>query len=186
MLDPAGHAQDAGRQLWSGYERAETALFAQALALELERRGIESEITRRPGEALVPLQAASFSNRCKSSIFIRLELYKKPGSSTTITCMHQQYDALKDKAGETTHAFYPINQVHRKHLSSSKMLAEKILKECANTDGVSVRPLLGLPLKHLKGINAPALSLEIGLAADDNEWKKILEPVAEAIDAFIR
>jgi N-acetylmuramoyl-L-alanine amidase len=191
MLDPAGHAQQTGRKLLSGFERAETFKCAEALKDSLEKYTSATRVilTRAPGEVLVPLQNASFANRLNVDFFASIHCVKADNEKPHITVYYQEIDPLIDNAQHTEkpHAFTPLhhahfNSIHRS--SDSAKALKKILSSAEYQKDFDCYGAYGLPLKSLMGITAPAIVIEIGLCSDD-QWKFFIEPLTQGLSSTL-
>ncbi len=183
MIDPAGHAKQAGRQLYNGYERAETYKCAEALKTAIEQRfdNVHVILTRAPGDEIVPLQNASFANRLNVDFFMRLHFYKAETEKPQITLYNLVFDPIVDSAKrKNKHIdFIPIHQAHYANVRQSSTIATNLQRQLSGPDYLKlfdVQGVFGLPIKHLVGIQAPALTLEIGLLSDD-QWNNMIGPL---------
>lgn len=183
MIDPAGHAKHTGRQLHQGYERAETYKCAEALKSALEQRfdNVRVILTRAPGDEIVPLQNASFANRLNVDFFVRLNFYKEDTQKPQISLYHLVFDPIVDGAKRMSDStnFIPIHQAHYANIHQSTTIATKMKYQLSQPDYLKlfdVQGVNGLPIKPLVGIQAPALTIEIGLLSDD-QWNITVEPL---------
>lgn len=187
MIDPAGHAQQTGRKLWSGFERAETFKCAEALKTAFENfsNTLRVIITRAPGEEIVPLQNASFANRLGVDFFLRIQCIKENGEKPSIAIYYHEHDPLIDKAQRATqpYAFVPITNAHFHSIGRSINIAQSLSAALSASDypkNFACGGTYGLPLKPLVGITAPALLIEIGLCADD-QWQLFIDPIVREL-----
>jgi hypothetical protein len=187
MLDPAGHAQQTGRKLWSGFERAETFKCAEALKGELEEYSSETRIilTRAPGEEIVPLQNASFANRLNVDFFLRIQCIKADTAKPHLTLYYHEIDPLIDNAqhSDKPYTFTPLHQAHFRSIHRSSEIARALKNYLGSTDyqkDFDCFGVYGLPLKSLMGITIPAVVLEIGLCSDD-QWKLFIDPLVQGL-----
>jgi N-acetylmuramoyl-L-alanine amidase len=191
MIDPAGHSKDTGRKLHQGYERAETYQWAEAL-----KKGLESQLsyvrvilTRAPGDEIVDLQNASFANRRKVNLFIRLQLYPEASEKPQLHLYYHLMDPLIDGIKKTTEPFLfiPIHQAHFAALGTSKYYATQLqsfFSAPSIIKQLDCHATLGLPLKPLTGIQAPALLLELGVH-HDHDWSLALEYLVQGIASLL-
>ena len=187
MIDPAGHAQQTGRKLWSGFERAETFKCAEALktACENYSNTVRVILTRAPGEEIVPLQNASFANRLGVDFFLRVQCIKEDGEKPSLTIYYHEHDPLIDKAQRAAqpYAFTPITHAHFHNIGRSINIAQSLSTALSASDyqkSFICEGTYGLPLKPLVGITASALIIEIGLCADD-QWQLFVDPIAREL-----
>jgi hypothetical protein len=191
MLDPAGHAKQVGRQLHNSYERAESYHFVEQLKKAIELKSQHRVlVTRAPGEAIVPLQNASFANRTNADFFLTVHMSRQDGDQPSIDVSYLTYDTLLDQTYKDYKDtdFVPIYRAHCPSLSRSKGLAirlvEQLVAGAPKHWGVD-KKVLGLPLKDLQGIKAPALVVELGLLRD-REHSELVLVFAESIIACLQ
>jgi len=192
MIDPAGHAKQTGRRLWNSYERAETYQCAQALKAELEQRfvNVRVQLTRTPGDEVVPLQNASFANRLAADCFLRINFYKEQAEKSHMYLYHLMYDPIIDNAKRSVnpYSFIPIYQAHYQSIDTSLLIAQTIKDSCEQRIDqklFELHTVYGLPLKPLVGIVAPAIILEMGLKTDA-QWKSLITPLADSIGSALK
>lgn len=191
MIDPAGHSKDTGRKLHHGYERAETYKWAEALKGDLEKRysDVRVVLTRAPGDEIVPLQNASFANRLKVDLFIRLQLYKEESEKPKLYLYHHVVDPLVDGTKKPTSpfAFVPVSQAHYAALKRTENYGTQLyrgLTKSGFTKQFDCHTPRGIPLKPMVGIQAPSLVLELGVHKDDH-WSVTIEPFLQGIAPFL-
>ena len=195
MIDPAGHAQQTGRKLWSSFERAETLKCAEALKAAFEKYAdsVRIILTRVPGQEIVSLQNASFANRLpevrEGGFFLRLQCYKEDAEKPQIFIHYLELDPLIDKAQhlDQPHAFVPINQAHFHNIRRSSEIAHALKNFLESNDypkNFDCHGAYGLPLSPLMGIMAPAILVEIGLCAD-NQWQLFVDPLVQGLCAAL-
>jgi hypothetical protein len=190
MLDPAGHARDEGRKLRSEYERGATFRFAEELRKALEKKyDLKVLLTRDPGEVVQQYQNASFSNRVSADLFLRLQLYRENDVKPTISIYHLVFNSLVDFAHRSYDSlvFIPLREAHFQNIHRTKQFGNKLAKALSE-DGYQrnfdCNGLVGLPLKDLIGIQAPALTIECGIY-NDNQWQQLIEPLVESFSTVL-
>jgi len=186
MISPAGDLNNPGRKLSDGYERGVAFQIAEKLKnLLFEKYGIKAVLTREPREAIVPLQNASYANRFNADFFLSIHVFKQENPKPKVFTYYQMFNRVKDLAGFNVNSleFVSIYESHYKNLKLTMSLAERMKNALIDTkfDKIfdSFGPI-GLPLKPLVGITTPAMVLEIGLC-EENDWKNIVEPIAESL-----
>ena len=187
LLDPAGHAKDPGRLIVEGYERSETLKFAMSLQKQIESKyKIRAVISRTPGEEILPLQIPSFSNRIKAKFFLRINMYRMDSEKPKIFLYHLTFDPFADFSrkdyGELqlTHLY----QAHTKNIHTTKKFGSQVheyLNQNQFKKYFDSHPLSGMPIKHLSGIIAPAILLEIGICRE-NKWESLVEHIADSLN----
>ena len=193
MIDPAGHSQDAGRDLLDGKERGATLRFAEELSKRLkDEYGVQVVLTRGAGEVVLPYQNASFSNRLPVDFFIRLQLYSRGNRlqvKPKIFLYHLVFNSLVDFSLHNLDllAFLPVSQAHFGNIHKTKRFGMEI-KNYLSADNYKryfdCLGLYGLPLKDLAGIQSPAIIIECGICERD-QWKQLVEPLVKSF-SFIK
>lgn len=188
VIDPAGHAKDVGRTLFKGYERTETYACALALKSALEQRSsrVTVNLTRAPGEEVVPLQNASYANRTHATLFIRLQMVTSTVGAPFVDVYTLTFDPVLDNTPYQPAAggFIPLDHAHRIHGDKTKLLAATCrnqLKQSLPAPWRVSNQIIGLPLMPLRGIIAPAFAIEIGLANSNEEWKELLPALVDSL-----
>ena len=186
LVDPAGNVSDVGRKLGERYERGATLKFAESLQKKAEEKyNVRVILTRSPGEEILPFQNASFSNRLGADFFIRLQLYRESTIKPKIFLYHLVFDPMVDFAKRNIDSltFVPVYQAHFANINKTKSFGKKIydsLNLQLYRKYFDVDSLQGVPLKHLVGIQAPALTIECGISYDD-QWKSLVDPIVESL-----
>ena len=187
LIDPAGHAKDSGRLLVTGYERAETLKFAQALKKKLHEKysGIRTVISRSPGEEISPLQISSFSNRLRTNFFLRIQMYRQESEKPKIFLYHHLFNDFVDCATNFCDPLrlVPLHEAHFKNIAMTKFYGTRMY-DFLNGDNFKkyfdCESLIGLPLRSLVGMTAPAIALEVGICRED-KWQSLVEPVVDSL-----
>lgn len=187
MIDPAGNAKNPGRTLHKNYARSETFRCAQALkhALEERHKDLTVLLTRDIGDALVPLQIASYANRANLDLFFHIDFHTQSEAKTTLQPLYFVADPLLDFAPTPrgTAAIIPLCKAHTQSINTSKIATTTLKQRLeASPEGLmlSINTPKGLPFKPLFGIQAPSIALDIGLATDD-QWTSLIKPLVDAI-----
>lgn len=184
VIDPAGHAGDVGRWLVEGCERAETLQCAQELKKRLEACNVKAVISRSPCEEVLPLQIPSFSNRLGADFFLRINMYREESEKPKLFLYHLLFDPFVDISRKACDMeLVPLYQAHCRHIAKTMVWGDHMYKHL-NQDGlkkhVDCFPLRGIPLKHLVGIVAPSLLLEIGMCRE-NKWRGLIDHIADSL-----
>jgi N-acetylmuramoyl-L-alanine amidase len=188
MLNPAGDAQHTGRILDDNFERGITLQCAEQLkqALEQELPHVRIILTRFPGETLLPLQNANFSNRLQADVYISLHFYKEEAPKPHVYIYTFSY------GNDFVHkpnpfSFIPYDSVYRLHTNTTNNLAKSLYKNLNSnhhTTLFTAHAPTALPHAALIGITAPAICLEAGLKNKD-DWTVYIKPFAQAIAASL-
>jgi len=188
MLDPAGDAQHAGRQINDCFERGITLQFVEKLKEELENRydGIKVVLTRFAGETVQNLQNANFANRLDVDFYVSIHFYKESEVKPHLFLYSFSYndDFITRKPGLF---FCPYDQAHLINKDTTKLWANKLKSVFLQDEYKKLFDLQGvlrLPFKPLIGIKAPAVGIELGLKKKDG-WKKYVNVFANAIEKIV-
>jgi N-acetylmuramoyl-L-alanine amidase len=186
MIDPARDARDAGRIIDGNFERGITLQCAHELKRLLEETSPQARvlITRMPGEVLEPLQAIQYANRIGVDLYLSIHCYQERSSQAQITLYHFVRDPMADFIGKKSDIlrFIPLDQTHIHWLPTTKHYAQQLQAMLSVSLGrcVMVVGAFGIPIKSLRGINAPALCIEFGLVKAD-DWHYYMRPLAESL-----
>lgn len=187
VIDPAGHAGCVGRWLVESSERAETLKFARELKKEIVNRyGVKAIVSRSPGEELLALQIPSFSNRLNADFFLRINMCREEGEKPKVFFYNLLFDSLVDLAAPgyvNDIELISLYQAHIFNINKTILYGNQMyeyLSQYKLKKYFDCYPLRGLPLKHLVGITAPAILLEIGLCRE-NKWRSLVRPIANSL-----
>lgn len=182
VLDPAGDAHNPGRQIQGQYERTIAFQCAQALKKELEQTSSELLIlfTRLPGQQIDQLEKVRFANQLPADLYISLHFCET-------TLLKNQLHIYYYANGQLPLAYeqltcIPLHKAHLMHATQTKQsahflkqqLSAPLLRQC------DIHQPVGMPCLPCKGINAPALCIEIGLPKPDG-WVCCLKPLTQGI-----
>lgn len=186
LLDPAGHAKNTGRRLVDGYERAQTFQLASSLRQELEQKyNFKVLITRYPGEEIIDLQNASFSNRLEVDLFISLNIFWQENIKPKIYVYYLTYNPLIDFTCKISDIldFIPLEKSHYININKTRLYSENIKKILLTENNQKQFDYYGpyaIPFKPLKGIIAPAIAIEIGICEEEG-WKNLVNSLVECL-----
>jgi N-acetylmuramoyl-L-alanine amidase len=188
MIDPAGDAQYTGRRIEEIFERGLTLEYAQAVKQALESKNIRVILTRSEEESVEILQNAAFANRLQVDFYFSIHFYYQQEGPAEVSLYYLIYNTITDSWHKPAQSLviypfykaYLINNARTVYLATA--LSER-LKRAIYLNQFSFQNLLGLPVKPLIGIYAPALVLEIGLK-NKEDWKRFVEPIAESISTI--
>ena len=190
MIDPAGDARDTGREIDDTFERSLTLQSAQELKIELEKIAqTRIVLTRFAGDIIEPLQNAAFANRLNVDLYIRLQFYQTKEKTAPINTYYTLYNPHTDlwEKKSTQLTLLPFDQAYKRSVKKTKQMAQSFsdnLKKMASNYTSKSKEPLGLPLKALAGIDAPAVVIEIGLKTKDS-WKALVPLLAAALEPLI-
>jgi len=188
MLDPAGDAQNTGRQIDDYLERGITLQFAEKLKPQLEKMfdNVRVVLTRFPGEAIEHLQNANFANRLDVDFYLSIHFYKekavKPHVYLYSFCRHDDFITKRPDL-----YFYMYDQAHLINREQTKAcVAEmKNIFLCDNYKKMfEFCGVFNLPFKPLLAVKAPAVGIEIGLRKKE-DWEKYLDVFVDCIEKII-
>jgi len=188
MLDPAGDAQNTGRQIDDYLERGITLQFCQQLKKELEQifDNIRVVLTRFPGESIEHLQNANFANRLDVDFYLSIHFYKEKSvkPQAYIYTFAYQDDFVTRKPDLY---FYPYDKAHLVCRDKTKKCAD-IIKNIFSSDEYAklfdLKYLFNLPFKPLVGVTAPAVGVEVGLRKKD-DWRRYCQVFVDCIGDII-
>lgn len=187
MIDPAGDAKHAGRQLGDSLERGITLQCAEQLqkALAKEYPAIRIALTRNPGETLQPLQNANFANRLHTDLYIRLQFYQETGVKPHIALYHCSFgdEFMTLSSHLTLHPYDHAHIVNQKTTAEYAHLMHDALK--AHGKLFEIDGVYALPYKPLIGIQAPAITIEMSLKSND-DWRTYIQPIMDALLPVIK
>ena len=181
MIDPSGDARQPGRLIDDTLERGITLQYAQALKDKLEETCPCSVIiTRDAGEIVYPLQNASFANRLDVDLYVSIQACYTPKSKSCIDLyVYSTNDYIPQRTSNLS--MIPLNKAYQTHHDQTHAIARAIQQTCTSSyPNVSIRGIFALPVASLRGINTPALGLELLLASKD-DWLSFVEPIAISI-----
>ena len=186
MLDPIGHADFTGRTMLKGYERGVMLTFAHNLQTVLQTdHHLETIISRKAGEAIAPLEIASFANRLQVGLVVNLQGFLTQKAKPTINIYHLCFNKFTEfnQPSLEPGTFIPVERAHLGNIRRTATLASAIktsLLQFENIKLLDVSSPVALPIKSLIGITSPAISLEIG-SANEKFLSEIIKPIAQAI-----
>lgn len=183
IIDPAGDAKHAGRQLDDAWERGITMQCAQAVQKRMEMidRSITILLTRMPGEVVTDLQNAQLANQLQATIFISLNFYQEqslaPHWYTYLLDLGEDY-ILKSR----DYTFYYADQAHMLCKDVTKKYAQIVYDHCkkAPLQSYNFHEPQHAPIKQLIGVACPALCFDIGLKSKES-WKNLVDQLCSII-----
>ena len=142
---------------------------------------IQVNLTREPGAELSRMQIASNSNQANTKLFLSLHLYQTCNTKPTINIFYYTKQRFCSNLNFTNLNFINYSNAYLASCDQTINWGHKITNylDQNKKQQFEVAPLVGLPLKPLAGIQAPALSIEIGLKNSD--WRPYVAPIAEAV-----
>jgi len=188
MLDPAGHAQNTGRQIDDTLERSVTLQLAQALKekLELHNEGVQVVLTRGAGQTIQPLQNANFANRLNADLFISINFYHETQTKPRLYLYNFSYnDDYLAKPAKLSFCAY--DKAHLFSYGTTQQwgaIMQEVLQGDSYKSSFDCVGLYKLPFKSLIGIKCPAIALEAGLTNKD-AWGVYVQPMAAALQQII-
>lgn len=186
MIDPAGDAHHAGRQLDDAYERGITLQCAERFKAVLEEKfNVRVILTRQPGETLQPLHNANFANRLDVNLFITLQFYQETATKPQLYLYHFSY-GNEAVAKMQDLAFHSYDQAYLCNAQATQTICAGI-QQRLNTykKQFDCKGPYAVPLHPLIGIKAPAILIEVGLKHKD-DWEQLIEPLVIAIEAVVK
>jgi N-acetylmuramoyl-L-alanine amidase len=166
ILDPAGDARNPGRLIGENYERTYTSRIAHQLKEILEKKdnNIMVLFTRLPGEQNDQREKTRFANRCAPHLFINLCAYQ----STHIKPQIYMYYYTNKTISENS-CLISLENAYQSHSALTTTYANKIYESISSFTRIcDIHTPKGIACTPLKGINAPALCIEIGCNSAHN------------------
>lgn len=191
MVNPFGDAGNAGRVIDGCYERGLTLQFAEELKQTFKKNAphVRVILTRFPGERLEPLQNANFANRLKTDLYLNIQFYFQEHDLSQVTLYYyiQHPTELWVKNLSATLEFIPYDQAHRTSLKKTQEWATLLAKELeaiSHSKSFRLQGIYACPFKPLMGIQAPSITIEIGLKNKD-DWQRFVEPLVFCFERLI-
>ncbi len=185
MIDPAGDAKRTERIIGDSFERAITLEMAQALKAALVlQMPCSVIITRSAGELVQPLQNAQFSNRLPIDLYLNLNCAATTGP-VSVYVYHFSYGEPFIQSVQSL-SFIPIETAHHFAFNKTSSIATQVVHSLqqAHSRQFHTYGPYQIPLIPLKGIKAPALSIEF-LISEHHDWRPLITPLVQAITQAI-
>lgn len=189
MLDPAGDAQNPGRQLEDSFERGITLQYAEKIkqVLESTNSRIRVVLTRFPGETVQPLQNASFANRLAVDLYLSIHFYHEHETKPRLYLYTFSYndDFVQPKAMLSFYSYDKAHLINSATTNKWSSLIAQALETESHKGQFDYKGQYKIPFKPLIGITAPAIALEAGLKNKD-DWNAFISPLADALLALVK
>ena len=182
MLSPSGDASDKGRSLSDGFERGATRQLAEAIKKELETEtDTRIILTHNAGEHITQEQKANFANRLNVDIYIALTI--TPDDHLSISPYYYKAEPFTPSMPQRL-TFYPVKKAYLRSIEQTqKYIKNSLIPQAYQTMFDIFKPI-GLPIKLLEGILAPAFVFEIGIKKT-GDILTYVEPLSKAISKMI-
>lgn len=185
-LDPAGDVEHAGRTIAGCFERGIALQCCQRLQQRIQELmpHIHVVLTRTAGEPCEPYNNAAFTNRVNADLCISVHayhaMYTQPHCYVYYYLTHPETDFWHPTHNELT--LLPTSHSHIQHVHHSCELAYACGHYLYSTIGshMSIGPVVGIPYAPLRGMNTPAIALEIGLRTETG-WHAYLHQLTTSI-----
>jgi hypothetical protein len=159
MLSPSGDAHDTGRALSDGFERGITRQCAEKIKLALEEQfDTRVILSHSAGETISQKQKANFANRLHVDLYI--SLHACPSDHLGFDTYYYKSDLFIPTARPDL-ALYPTHQSSFIHHNKILNIAQKGFVDPQHKINYNATTPIGLPIKHLEGIVAPAFAIEL-------------------------
>ncbi len=185
MIDPAGDAKRTGRIIGNSFERAITLEMAQALKAALVlQMPCSVVITRSAGELVQPLQNAQFSNRLPIDLYLNLNCAATTGPVSVYVYQFSYGEPFIQSPPQFS--FIPIDTAHHCAFNKTSSLAASVVGSLQQAHAKQFHTYgpYQIPLVPLKGIKAPALSIEL-LLSEHQDWRPLVAPLVQAVTQAI-
>lgn len=185
MIDPIGDAKYTGHEIEDTFERSLTLQCAQKLKETIEQKFSNTQvfITRNAGDALQPLQNASYANKMNVDLYLCLSFYQEETIPGHIAIFYYLENIIDLQHKYNPFYFYHISQGYLKNISDSKQIALTIAS-VFNQKNINPHFLclgaFGIPCNPLFGIQPPSIYIEAGLQ-HKNDWAYLIEPIMQAL-----
>jgi N-acetylmuramoyl-L-alanine amidase len=181
MIDPSHGGYDKGASFGSHLTEKEITLrLARELHKELEERGIASRLLRDGDIELGLERRAEITNEQHAGIYVALHA-GRPGKGIRVYAPF-----LTDPQQPAAGRFLPWESAQSGALSRSQIAAQAVAIELRKKGLIA--SALGMPLRPLNNIVAPAIAVELAPEGDDTqllESQKRQNSVASAIASGI-
>jgi hypothetical protein len=187
VLDPA--EKSTSRIIDTSTEHIITVQLCQQLKKFLEYSDPSLRVMIASDQLTQQHKKASFVNTLSTDLFLNFSCFYKAEGMPLLTFYHYGLNQITDKLCMSYNylSFIPYEKAYLKVFC----FTEKIAQESAyyiNTHHkkiITSNPVYSCPLVALKGINVPALIIEMGLQKS-NDWQLFIEPCVESIKKMIQ
>lgn len=178
MLSPEGDAINTGRALTDGFERGFARQLAESVKERLERDNtLRIILSHETGEQINQEQKANFANRLNVDLYVAIGLYTT--NKPTIASYYYKTE-LFEPLIDNRLALYPTTQAHVAHATKTRTLAAHGFINTRFNSQFSVQTPIGIPLKQLEGVTAPAFMVEVGITRITDLYAYI-DPLVESL-----
>ena len=189
MLDPAGDSQNTGRIIDNTFERGISLQCAESLKAALAKAlpHIRIIISRTPGESVEKLQNAAFANRLQTDLYINLQFYQEKTNPAKIAFYYYSSQPTTDSWHTPKKlGFYNLHEIYLLNHATTKKICLKMLHIWQQEYRKYFLPIgaFGLPFQPFIGIQAPAISIEVGLVQKEN-WLMLIDPLVKILTQVI-
>ncbi len=186
IVNPAGNAQQTGRDIHDTFERNYTLKIAEQLkkSLAVEMPYVSVILTRLPGEIAAPLQYANFANRIQADLYLSIHCFEEHTPKPRLYLYQFSYGEAFGLPKNNL-ALYTYDQAHLLALNTTKVYADTLCTTLSSYE--KLLEIYGphqIPFAPLIGITCPALGIEIGLKNNDS-WIDFVEPLVAAVKHII-
>ncbi len=206
VIDPGHGGDDHGSSGVSGtLEKDVTLAIARQLRDAIESRiGLRVILTRERDEAVAPDTRAAIANNNKADVFISLHVNASPRPAAAGTAVYylgiDEYGAEAREIADRRIEPVPIvgggsreidlvrwDMAQIRYVGQSGRLAGMLEEELGRRVALSPRPAHQAPLRVLVGANMPAVLVELGSLADEDEEERLASALfqADLVDAIV-
>ncbi len=197
VIDPGHGGDDPGMVGVSGTLEKDVNLdIAKALRDALRRRDFQVVLTRDDDRLLGLDARAELANRAGGDLFLSLHAngwFNGRASGVETFFLDPAAPAREhDEAGDSGD-FVPWHRVQEAHLGRSSDLAELVQEALGDRQGVRDRGVRRAGLRVLRGVDMPAVLVEMGFLSNATDERRLLdrdyqkelaEALAEAVERF--
>lgn len=178
MLSPEGDAANAGRALTDGFERGFARQLAESVKERLERNDtLRIILSHEAGEQITQEQKANFANRLNIDLYVALGVYNNDKPSIA---SYYYKTELFEPIVDNRLALYPTTQAYIARAPQTRSLAASGLISNRFSTQFAIQKPVGIPLKQLEGIIAPAFMIEVSIAKITDLYAYI-DPLIESL-----
>ncbi len=193
FIEPTTDSCSGARTIDDKFERTITWQIAKSIAASLEETVPQWQVIvpKKIGYQNKLHSRVSYVNQLGVNFFIHLHCCKTATSQEYVSLYHYCRNPFADAIPlRTTLSFVPFQDIHRRFFNlttrSVNFLHHQLhtLKKTNLSAQILIPTPVGLPLKNLCGINAPACMIEVGLN-NSEEWEKYATILSLIIKALL-
>jgi len=197
VLDAGHGGPDAGAHSRDGVtERDLVAALAERVRAALTAGGKVRVLMTRQGASDPGIdERDAMANLARPAAFVTFHAGDLGGAAPAVEVYTYAAPSAPDSAAEPPTLFVPWNEAQQAHLARSRDLAGLVAKQLKGISGLEARDPNQAPVRQLRSVDAPAVALELGTLAPDQDAAALNAPafqdqvakaVAEAISELVQ